>query len=188
MKTKKGKKTAKTKTSKQRTKLNAIAAQVRRMLRRDTISAVEIGKLLLQSRAMLADEHGQWKPWLAKNFDLSYRTALNYCGAAEYVAAKNASVALFRNLAPTVLYGLHDGLYSEQVEAEILAEAKAGNRIDQGRVEAIRERLSRRQPPPMPMMPMRPVILRVMMPPTMPKTTMPRTRTRTMPTARSANS
>ena len=124
----------------QRSKLNQIAAKVRRILRRDTINVVEIGKLLLQSRGLLADEHGQWQPWLAKNFDLSYRTALNYCGAAEYVASKNATVALFRNLAPTVLYGLHEGKYSEQVEAEILAEAKAGKRVDQGRALAICER------------------------------------------------
>jgi hypothetical protein len=143
-KTKKPK--VKTKTSKERAKLNAIAARVRRMLRRDTINIVEVGKLLLKSRALLADEHGQWKPWLSKNFDLSYFTARNYCLAAEYVVSKSLTVQLFRNLAPSVLYWLAEGRrYSQEQEDEILAQAKAGRRIDQDAEGEIRERLA---PPP----------------------------------------
>jgi hypothetical protein len=83
------------------TELERIAAQLRTMLRRDTTSVIEKGKLLLRSRELLADEHGQWMPWLAENFDLSYRTALRYVSAAEYVA-KSDTVADFANLSPTV--------------------------------------------------------------------------------------
>jgi hypothetical protein len=123
---------------------------VRRILRRDTINVVEIGKLLIQSRGLLADEHGQWQPWLAKNFDLSYRTAHRYVTAAEYVARKSDTVSLsaYRNLSPSVLYELAEDTYSEQEEAEILAEAKAGKRVDQDRASAICARLLPPAPAP----------------------------------------
>jgi hypothetical protein len=138
------KRAKKTKAPQRRTELNRIAAQVRTMLRRDTTSIIEKGKLLLRSRELLADDHGQWMPWLAENFDMSYRSAINYCNAAEFVANKSkfATVANFANVAPTVLYRLADGNYTEQEEAEILAQAKAGKRIDQDRAEAIREALA----------------------------------------------
>jgi len=130
-------KAKKTKAPQRRSELDQIAAQLRTMLRRDTISVIEKGKLLLRSRELLADKHGQW-------MDLSYRSAINYCNAAEYVArkAKFATVANFANVAPTVLYGLAESGYTEQAEAEILAQAKAGKRIDQDRALDICQKLA----------------------------------------------
>ena len=66
--------------------------------------------------------------WLADNFDLSYRTALNYCKAAKYVERKGKSetVSHFANLSPTVLYALADGRYGEEAEKAILADARKG--------------------------------------------------------------
>jgi hypothetical protein len=138
------KKAKKSKAPQRRTELDRIAAKLRTMLRRDTTSAIEKGKLLLRSRELLADEHGEWMPWLAENFDMSYRSAMNYCHAAEYVARKSefATIANFANVAPTVLYRLADGGYTEQEEAEILAQAKAGKRVDQDRAWAICEKLA----------------------------------------------
>src|SRR5262245_53161780 len=133
------KKAKKTKAPQRRTELNRIVTQLRTMLRRDTISVIEKGKLLLRSRELLASEHGEWQEWLAKNFDLTYRTAVNYTNAAEYVArkGKGETVSHFANLSPTVLYRLANRDYAEQGEAEILAQAKAGKRIDQERAWAI---------------------------------------------------
>jgi hypothetical protein len=138
------KKAKKPKAPQRHTELDRIAGQLRTMLRRDTISIIEKGRLLLRSRELLADEHGQWMPWLAENFDMSYRTAMHYCSAAEYVARKSisATVANFANLAPTVLYALAEGGYPEQMEAEILAQAKAGKRIDQDAAWAICDALA----------------------------------------------
>jgi len=137
-------KAKKTKVPQRRTELDRITAQLHTILRRDTTSIVEKGKLLLRSRELLADEHGQWMPWLTENFDMSYRSAINYCNAAEYVArkSKSATVANFANIAPTVLYRLAEGGYTEQEEAEILAQAKAGKRIDQDGARAICEKLA----------------------------------------------
>src|SRR5262249_4694943 len=137
-------KAKKTKAPQQRrTELERIATKLRTMLRRDTASIIEKGKLLLRSRALLADEHGQWMPWLAENFDMGYVTANSYCKAAEYVARKSKSTTVvnFTNIAAMVLYRLAAGGYSEQVEAEILAQAKAGKRIDEDRALAICEAL-----------------------------------------------
>jgi hypothetical protein len=124
-----------------RTELDRIVTQLRTLLRRDTTSIIEKGKLLLQSRELLANEHGDWQDWLAKNFDLSLRTAQNYCAAAEYVARKSATVADFANLSPSVLYWLAGGDYNEQEEAAILAATHAG-RVDQEAAVAICEKLA----------------------------------------------
>ena len=128
------------------TELDRIAAKLHTVLRQDTTSIIEKGKLLLRSRALLADEHGQWMPWLAENFDMSYVSALNYCKAAEYVARTRTKFTTVVNLSPSVLYQLADGDYNEQEEAAILAQAKAGKRVDQDRADAICEALI---PPPM---------------------------------------
>jgi hypothetical protein len=125
------------------TELDRIATQLRTMLRHDTTSVIEKGKLLLRSRELLADEHGRWMPWLAENFDMSYRSPINYCNAAEYVARKSkfATVADFTNVAPTVLYRLAAGNYSEQEEAAILA-ATRERRVDEDAMWAICEKLA----------------------------------------------
>jgi hypothetical protein len=137
---------AKKKAPQRRTELDRIVTQLRAMLRRDTTSIIEKGKLLLRSRELLADEHGQWMPWLADNFDMSYRSAVNYCKAADYVARQNksATVANFANLSPTVLYQLAEGDFNEQEEAAILA-ASCERRIGEDVAWEIREALA---PPP----------------------------------------
>jgi hypothetical protein len=127
----------------QRTELDRITAKLRTILRRDTTSVIEKGKLLLRSRELLADEHGQWMPWLTENFDMSYRSAIRYMHAAEYVERKLKSdtVANFANLSPTVLYRLAAGHFDEPVEAAILAEARK-RLIDEDAMWAICEALA----------------------------------------------
>ena len=91
------------KVKKTKATLDRIVAQLRTMLRRATKDVIVIGKLLIESRKHL--EHGEWQDWLQGHFDLSYRTAVNYCEAAEYVARKSKSETIsdFTALAPTVL-------------------------------------------------------------------------------------
>ena len=137
-------KAKKTKVPQRRTELDQIVTQLHTILRRDTTSIIEKGKLLLRSRKLLADEHGEWQSWLVENFDLSLRTAQNYCAAAEYVArakSKSATVADFSNLSPSVLYWLAAGHYNEQEEAAILAAARK-KRVDHDAALAICEALA----------------------------------------------
>ena len=89
----------KTKAPQRRTELDQIAAKFARRYGTRPKNVIEIGNLLIESRKHL--DHGEWQPWLVENFDLSLRTAQNYCAAAEYVAraqSKSATVADFTNL------------------------------------------------------------------------------------------
>ena len=116
--------------------LDLIAYQIHAKLKQATKDVIEIGNLLIESRDQL--EHGEWQSWLAKNFDLTYRTALNYCKAAEYVERKGKSESeTISHLSPTVLYALADGRYGEEAEKAILAAASKG-RVDQTRANSIR--------------------------------------------------
>ena len=121
--------------------LDVIADQIHAKLKQATKDVIEIGILLIESRYQL--EHGEWQSWLAKNFDLTYRTALNYCKAAEYVERKGKSetISLLANLSPTVLYALANGRYSEEAEKAILAAARKV-RVDQTRADDIEEDLA----------------------------------------------
>jgi Protein of unknown function (DUF3102) len=111
------------------TELDRLATRLRSALKRETTNVIEIGELLLAIRKQHV--HGEWQDWLAKHFDLSYRSAARYMAAAEYVArqGKSDTVALFTNLSPTVLYALAGGSYSEQEAAAILAATHKG-RVD----------------------------------------------------------
>jgi hypothetical protein len=132
----------KTEVPERETALDQLTAKLRSALKREITDIIEIGNLLIESRKLL--KHGDWQEWLAKNFDLSYRSARNYIGAAEYVESKSATVALlnFENLSPTVLYWLASGCnYNEQEEAAILAAACEG-RVDHNTAWAICEKLA----------------------------------------------
>ena len=122
------------------TELDQIITQLHTILRRETADVVLAGKLLIESRQHL--QHGEWQPWLAENFDLSYRTAVNYCDAAEYAERKQiCNVADFANLAPTVLYALAAGHYNAEEESAVLAATGKG-RVDQTRARAICDELA----------------------------------------------
>jgi hypothetical protein len=133
------KKAKKTKPPQQRTELDRLAAKLRTALGRETTNIIEIGKLLIESRKHL--DHGEWLPWLEKNFDLSERTAQRYVATAEYIVGKSDTVSDFASLAPTVLYWLAAGHYNEQEEAAILAATRKG-RVDQDAADAICEKLA----------------------------------------------
>jgi hypothetical protein len=132
----------KTEAPERETALTQLVAKLHTALKRETTNIIEIGKLLIESHEHL--QHGDWKDWLAKNFDLSYRTAVNYISAARYAELKCATVAHFdfENLSPTVLYWLAAGCnYNEKEEAAILAATLEG-RVDHNMAKAICEKLA----------------------------------------------
>jgi len=93
---KKAKKTKakKTKAAERETALDRLAAQLRAALRRESANFIEIGKLLIEIRKHVP--RGDWKTWPVKNANMSYRTALNYIDAAEYVERKKCNRCTFR--------------------------------------------------------------------------------------------
>ena len=134
----------KSKAPQQRTELDKIVTQLRAILRRETSDVVLAGDLLIESRKHL--KHGEWQDWLSEHFDLSYRTAVNYCDAAKYAQKQKCNVvADFANLAPTVLYALAAGDYTEEEEAAILA-ATRRYRVDQSLAYGICDELAPEEP------------------------------------------
>ena len=135
------KKPKKSKVSKRDTALNRLAAKLRTAVRRETTNIIEIGNLLIESRKLFADEHGEWLPWLEKNFERSERSAQRYIAAAEYVAGKSDTVSDFSNLSPSVLHWLAAGHYNAEQEAAILAATREG-RVNHTRADAICDALA----------------------------------------------
>jgi hypothetical protein len=127
-------------TKRAKTELDKITEKLRERLSAETTNIWEIGRLLNSARQQLELEHGEWMPWLAQNFDLSYRTALRYMKVAEYHASKSATMANLSKLSPSVLYALAEGDYSEEEETAILDETmswRGVHRIDIDKVNDI---------------------------------------------------
>lgn len=124
-----------------KTALDRIAAKLRTALRRETTNIIEIGDILIESRKLFANEHGEWLPWLEKNFERSERSAQRYIAAVEYVAGKSDTVSDFSNLSPSVLHWLAAGHYNAEQEAAILAATREG-RVNHTRAHAICDALA----------------------------------------------
>ena len=58
-----------------------VTAEIRFYKAQTVQSVIEIGKRLIEAKAML--EHGQWMTWLEENVQISYRSAKNYMQLAE---------------------------------------------------------------------------------------------------------
>ena len=140
-------KAKKTKAPVRKTPLDRIAAQLHTVLRRRTTDVILAGNLLIEARTLLANQHGEWMPWLAENFAMSQRTAQNYCAAAEYVVRQKqiGNVANFSNLSSGLLYELAEGRYNEEEEAAILAATRTG-RVGRTRAAEICDALAPPEP------------------------------------------
>ena len=86
-----------------------IAEELHTALKRETDDIIAIGGLLTEAKAQV--KHGEWLPWLKREFSMSERSAQNYMKAAEF-ADKNEIVADLK-LSPLALYLLSGDSYSE---------------------------------------------------------------------------
>lgn len=101
--------------------LLVIANEIR--ARTETIAdVIEIGGLLLEAQDQL--EHGDWLPWLEREFDFSERTAQNYMAVHRF-AAKYETVADLK-LTCSALYSLatRDDCEPDEIQAVLAAAAK----------------------------------------------------------------
>jgi hypothetical protein len=121
--------------------LVVIVDELRAALRHETSDILTIGNLLIEAKVHLP--HGEWLPWLKKEFSLSERSAQKYMKAADF-AAKNALGADLK-LRPSALYLLsEDGHWgkgdgrSEATEAVIKAASEQW--VDQDRATEIIEK------------------------------------------------
>jgi hypothetical protein len=110
-------------------KIADVEIDLNKALRAERNNLFVIGTLLIEAKDKVA--HGDWLPWLAKNFGRSVSTAYNYMSAARYLV-KFPTVGNLK-LAPDAIYWLARDHFDEedeeevyeQVEGEILKRAES---------------------------------------------------------------
>jgi Protein of unknown function (DUF3102) len=119
------------------------ADMIRQQHRRALVSIIEIGRLLRECKKLLV--HGEWLPWLQREFSWSERTARNYIAIHECFAAKSANVADL-SLDLTTLYLLAAPSTPPEVRDEVIERARAGEMLSRQQVQRI-VRQAKPQPP-----------------------------------------
>jgi len=106
--------------------IERITRELHAALKRETADIIAIGNLLIEAREKL--NHGEFLPWVTRNFTMSSKSAENYMAAARF-ADKFETVSNLK-LLPTALYMLgHDlaspsGLFDRRAIRAIFTEAK----------------------------------------------------------------
>lgn len=104
-----------------RTLARRAAQDIKPRLRRAAQDIVVIGQRLAEVQAKL--EHGQWTPWLETEFDMTYRTAVNFIRVAERFSGKSEMIS---DLTPTALYALAAPSTPDDAIVEVEQRIEAG--------------------------------------------------------------
>jgi hypothetical protein len=111
------------------------AEEIRGLLKRAARDIVVIGQKLIAVKARLG--HGQWGAWLRDEFDWDERTARRFMSVGERFKTDNLSDL---DIAPSALYLLAAPSTPENVGNDILARARAGEKIThRDALEAVRQ-------------------------------------------------
>ena len=116
-----------------RANIRAAAERIRVRLKRSGEDIIEIGKDLLGVKAQLA--HGQFGPWLQREFELSERTAQKLMDVAKRFGDRSAHCADFK---PAILYALSAPSTPESVREAAIEMAQAGQTVTLADVEALK--------------------------------------------------
>ncbi len=112
-----------------RPELVRIADRIRGQLRKTTDGIAAIGRDLKTAKRMLL--HGEFEPWMDREFGMSHRTASHYMRIAQLVASDKA--ALFLPLGVARLLAAPST--PESVRSETLAKAKVGVNMTAARIK-----------------------------------------------------
>jgi hypothetical protein len=120
------------------------AAEIRRLGKQTVENIVEIGRRLVECRDRHLD-HGQWLPWLEREFQWSRQTADNFI----HVYEARSKLPKFGNLNLPVsgLYLLAAPSTPEAAKTEIIERAEAGESIPVAEVKRVVESHKGRQQP-----------------------------------------
>jgi hypothetical protein len=113
--------------------LDARAERIRALAKRVIADVIEIGRLLAECKERCG--HGNWLPWLEREFGWTDRTALNFMRVHEW-SLKSETVSDL-DLPMRSLYLLAAPSTPEAARAEVIARAEAGERLHQDEVKAI---------------------------------------------------
>jgi hypothetical protein len=109
------------------------AKAIRALGKRVVGDVVEIGRRLADCRDHC--KHGEWLPWLKREFGWTEQTALNFIRVHE-VATKSKNF-LDLNLPVSALYLLAAPSTPEEARAEVIARAEAGERMPVAEVKRV---------------------------------------------------
>jgi hypothetical protein len=98
------------------------AEAIRTLGKRIAADVIEIGRRLVECTTLVG--HGNWLPWLDREFHWSERTARNFIGAYE-LSLKSANIADL-DLPVSTLYLLGAPSTPEAARSDVLARAEAG--------------------------------------------------------------
>jgi hypothetical protein len=115
------------------------AAEIRRLGKRVITDVIEIGERLTKCRRIAG--HGNWLPWLDREFGWTEQTALNFMRVAELNKSKTV---LDLDLPVKALYLLAAPSTPEPAKTEIIERAKAGEAL---RVIEVKRVVERHKPP-----------------------------------------
>src|SRR5215472_3036088 len=114
---------------------NAVAIHtIRDGIRKLSVNGtIEIGRRL--SVVKKAVNHGQWLGWLKEEFDWSDRSARNFMCIWKFAQTTKLEIISNLNISPTALYLLAAPRTPDKVRNDVLARAKAGEKMSVAKVE-----------------------------------------------------
>lgn len=121
------------------------AESIRRLSKRTAADLIEIGRLLCECKKLV--RHGQWLPWLRREFAWSERTARHYVAVYRLSKSKSAKIA---DLAThrTSLYLLAAASTPDDARAEVIGRMNAGEAPSRTDVQRIIKKAIQQQVPP----------------------------------------
>lgn len=103
------------------------AFEIKRLKKRVAEDLVKIGELLTESKKMLG--HGNWLPWLDKEFGWSADMALNLMNTYEMFKSRDFRNMSTISLPASALFLLAAPSTSESIRNEVLNKAESGAKI-----------------------------------------------------------
>ena len=110
------------------------AQSIRNLSKRVIADVIEIGRRLSECKKLLG--HGNWLPWIEREFRWSERTARNFISAFEFSQSKSANIADF-GIEVSSIYLLASPSTPEKGREEVLRRAEAGEQMPYAKVKRI---------------------------------------------------
>jgi hypothetical protein len=124
-------------------KLATHVAAIKKLVKRTSADAVEIGKRLAECKRIVG--HGGWQSWLEREFGWKESTALRFMRAFDLVRTKSANLEDLADLPVSVLYEIAAPNVPQSARDEVIAHTKQGVRpnVRETRKMIIRSRPAR---------------------------------------------
>lgn len=114
--------------------LRDAAARIKARINRTVMDIIDIGRELIDVKERIG--HGNFLPWIDREFGMTDRTAQNFMNVASRFQSETVS-----DLTPSVLYELAAPSTPDEVCAEIVQRGRAGERVTRDDVRQLKAKL-----------------------------------------------